>query len=42
MLLNKAYVRSQKSSSKTWAMMLIGFGGLGFAFRQSRRKVAMA
>jgi hypothetical protein len=23
----------------TWAMMLIGFAGLGFAFRQSRRKV---
>ena len=23
----------------TWAMMLIGFVGLGFAFRQSRRKV---
>jgi len=23
-------------------MMLIGFYGLGFAFRQSRRKVAMA
>lgn len=26
----------------TWAMMLLGFVGLGFAFRQSRRKVAMA
>jgi cholinesterase len=26
----------------TWAMMLIGFAGLGFAFRQSRRKVMMA
>ena len=26
----------------TWAMMLIGFAGLGFAFRQSRRKVSMA
>jgi hypothetical protein len=26
----------------TWAMILIGFAGLGFAFRQSRRKVAMA
>jgi hypothetical protein len=26
----------------TWAMMLIGFLGLGFAFRQSRRKVSMA
>jgi hypothetical protein len=26
----------------TWAMMLLGFGGLGFAFRQSRRKVSFA
>jgi CHRD domain/PEP-CTERM motif len=26
----------------TWAMLLIGFAGLGFAFRQSRRKVSMA
>jgi hypothetical protein len=26
----------------TWAMMLLGFLGLGFAFRQSRRKVAFA
>jgi hypothetical protein len=26
----------------TWAMMLIGFIGLGFAFRQSRRKVSFA
>jgi len=26
----------------TWAMILIGFAGLGFAFRQSRRKVSMA
>jgi len=25
----------------TWAMMLIGFAGLGFAFRRSRRKVAV-
>jgi hypothetical protein len=28
--------------SSTWAMMLLGFLGLGFAFRQSRRKVAFA
>jgi len=27
---------------RTWAMMLLGFLGLGFAFRQSRRKVSMA
>jgi hypothetical protein len=26
----------------TWAMMLLGFAGLGFAFRQSRRKVSVA
>jgi PEP-CTERM motif len=26
----------------TWAMMLLGFAGLGFAFRQSRRKLSFA
>jgi hypothetical protein len=26
----------------TWVMMLLGFAGLGFAFRQSRRKVPFA
>jgi hypothetical protein len=26
----------------TWAMMLLGFAGLGFAFRQSRRKMLLA
>jgi CHRD domain/PEP-CTERM motif len=26
----------------TWVMMLIGFAGLGFAFRRSRRKVSFA
>jgi hypothetical protein len=26
----------------TWAMLPIGFAGLGFAFRQSRRKVSFA
>jgi hypothetical protein len=26
----------------TWGMMLLGFLGLGFAFRQSRRKVSFA
>jgi PEP-CTERM motif len=26
----------------TWALMLVGFAGLGFAFRQSRRKVSFA
>jgi hypothetical protein len=28
--------------TSTWAMMLLGFCGLGFAFRQKRRKVSMA
>ena len=26
----------------TWAMMLLGFAGLGFAFHRSRRKLAAA
>jgi uncharacterized protein (TIGR03118 family) len=26
----------------TWAMMLLGFAGLGFAFRRSRRRVSLA
>ena len=26
----------------TWAMMLIGFAGIGFVFRQSRRKVSLS
>ena len=26
----------------TWAMMLLGFVGLGFALRQSRRKMSFA
>jgi hypothetical protein len=26
----------------TWGMMLLGFAGLAFAFRQSRRKVSFA
>jgi hypothetical protein len=26
----------------TWALLLLGFAGLGFAFRQSRRKVSFA
>jgi hypothetical protein len=26
----------------TWAMMLLGFVGLGFAFRQSRRRASFA
>ena len=30
------------SEPATWAMMLLGFAGLGFAFRQSRRKLSLA
>jgi PEP-CTERM motif len=26
----------------TWGMMLLGFVGLGFAFRQQRRRVSFA
>jgi hypothetical protein len=26
----------------TWAMLLLGFAGLGFAFKQSRRRVSFA
>jgi hypothetical protein len=32
----------QSGLKETWAMMLLGFAGLGFAFRQSRRKVSFA
>jgi hypothetical protein len=35
-------VGSSVPEPSTWAMMLIGFAGLGFAFRQSRRKVSFA
>jgi hypothetical protein len=35
-------VSSAVPEPSTWAMMLIGFAGLGFAFRQSRRKVSLA
>jgi hypothetical protein len=35
-------VGSSVPEPSTWAMMLFGFAGLGFAFRQSRRKVAIA
>jgi PEP-CTERM motif-containing protein len=40
------YANGQQISAvpepSTWAMMLLGFAGLGFAFRQSRRKVSFA
>jgi hypothetical protein len=43
---NPGFAAVQPSSAvpepSTWAMMLLGFAGLGFAFRRSRRKVAMA
>jgi hypothetical protein len=35
-------VPSGVPETSTWAMMLIGFAGLGFAFRRSRRKAAFA
>jgi hypothetical protein len=35
-------VASSVPEPSTWAMMLLGFAGLGFAFRQSRRKIAFA
>jgi PEP-CTERM motif len=35
-------VASAVPEPATWGMMLLGFVGLGFAFRQSRRKVAFA
>jgi hypothetical protein len=37
-----ADVASAVPEPSTWAMILIGFAGLGFAFRQSRRKVSLA
>jgi hypothetical protein len=36
------FVASSVPEPQTWAMMLLGFVGLAFAFRQSRRKVALA
>ena len=35
-------VASSVPEPSTWAMMLLGFAGLGFAFRQSRRRVSFA
>jgi len=37
-----ATMASAVPEPSTWAMMLLGFLGLGFAFRQSRRKVSFA
>jgi PEP-CTERM motif len=33
---------SEVPEPSTWALMLLGFAGLGFAFRRSRRKVSFA
>jgi PEP-CTERM motif len=33
-------IASAVPEPSTWAMMLLGFAGLGFAFRQSRRRVS--
>jgi hypothetical protein len=35
-------MRNTVPEPSTWAMMLLGFAGLGFAFRQSRRKLSIA
>jgi hypothetical protein len=37
---NYGWTVSVVPEPSTWAMLLIGFLGLGFAFRQSRRKVS--
>jgi PEP-CTERM motif len=36
------FISSSVPEPGTWAMMLLGFAGLGFAFRKSRRKVSFA
>jgi hypothetical protein len=35
-------IASAVPEPSTWAMMLLGFAGLGFAFRHSRRKASFA
>jgi hypothetical protein len=40
--LESVSVGSAVPEPSTWAMMLLGFAGLGLAFRQSRRKVSFA
>jgi probable HAF family extracellular repeat protein len=35
-------VRGDVPEPSTWAMMLLGFAGLGFAFRRSPRRVRFA
>jgi hypothetical protein len=41
-ILDNVQVATAVPEPATWAMMLLGFAGLGFAFRQSRRKVSFA
>ena len=41
-ILDNVTLSTAVPETSTWAMMLIGFAGLGFAVRRSRRKVSMA
>jgi hypothetical protein len=41
-LTNFSYTTSAVPEPSTWAMLLLGFAGLGFVFKQSRRKVSFA
>jgi hypothetical protein len=41
-LFDQAVVPGAVPEPSIWAMMLLGFAGLGFAFRQSRRKASFA
>jgi PEP-CTERM motif len=40
--LDLSSVTSSVPEPSTWAMMLLGFVGLGFAFRRARRKLSFA
>jgi hypothetical protein len=40
--INNVVIGGGVPEPSTWAMMLLGFAGLGFAFRQSRRKASFA
>ena len=41
-ILDNVTLSTAVPETSTWAMMLIGFAGLGCAFRQSRRRVSLA
>jgi hypothetical protein len=41
-ILDNVQVATAVPEPAAWVMMLLGFAGLGFAFRQSRRTVSMA